>query len=117
MGAYDLVKDAVKMANAAGNIDIIQKLIDVQQQLLDMQSEISTLREENKRLLDNSELKSKVIRYKSTYITFSDDENKTLYCSCCWDCKEKTVQLKRYPNSLVYKCPNCSNQSTGLPIT
>jgi hypothetical protein len=37
MSLYDAAKDALKIAQKADNIDLIQKLLDVQQMALDMQ--------------------------------------------------------------------------------
>lgn len=53
---------------------------------------------------------SDIERHDSTYITIKGDENKTKYCSRCYDVDSKKVQLECYQGA--FKCPQCNN--TGI---
>lgn len=109
MGIYDVVKDAASIAQKADNIELYKTLLDVQQMALDMQEELTRLRDEIKILKDNSEIANKIIRYHSTYITLCDDENKTIYCSRCWD-KDKNLVQVYIDQKGNFQCPECNNK-------
>lgn len=116
MGLYDAMKDVVSLAQKADNIELYRQLLDLSAQALDLQAEVARLKEENADLKKSKELTGKVIRHKNTYITLADDELGLRYCSVCWDCDRKLIQMKPYilyeiPELLCNKCKNrCVNQ-------
>ena len=117
-----IIKTALTTAKKIGNIEVQQALIDVQQQMLDTQQELESLRKENSRLVDLSELEKKIERYEATIVTRSDDEQKIMYCSRCWDYERKLVQIYRgvsgmngrYSKSQIFKCSVASCENTGI---
>ncbi len=57
MGVYDVIKDGVKVARDAGNVELSLKLAQVADDLLEKQKRISELEEENRKLKKKKEYK------------------------------------------------------------
>ena len=60
MGWIDKLKEAVKLAQKLGNVEITQALLDAQQAALELMEQNQTLRNENARLLQSLQLKGTV---------------------------------------------------------
>lgn len=86
MSLYDAAKDAVKLAQKADNIELIQKLLDVQQQALDMQEKQQSLQSRIGVLeKQNDELKSSkkfVFASGRNYLVDPEDPSRRL-CPFC----------------------------------
>jgi hypothetical protein len=86
MSLYDAAKDALKVAQKADNIELIEKLLDVQKQALDMQekqqeqnAKISQLQAENESLK-----KRKQYKYDEGHTWMIDPANPTVkLCPVC----------------------------------
>lgn len=106
MAIYDAVKDLLKTAQKADNIELYKQLLDLGQQALDMQDEIIKLRNELSTLKKKSDLEDRIIRHKNLYITLREDKSNTVYCSHCWDNDRKLIQVA-VENSGAFSCPKC----------
>ena len=106
MAIYDAVKDLLKTAQKADNIELYKQLLDLGQQALDMQDEIIKLRNELSTLKKKSDLEDRIIRHKNLYITLQEDKSNTVYCSHCWDNDRKLIQVA-VENSGAFSCPKC----------
>ena len=109
MGLYEGIKDVAKVIQQADNIDLYKRLLDLGSQALDMQAEIAKLKEENEILKRRHDLTTKVQRHQGTYITLSDDSQSIRYCSNCWDCEQKLIQLNTRDYGTFF-CPHCKNK-------
>lgn len=106
MSLYDAMKDAVKIAQQADNIELYRQLLDLSSQALELQAEVAELKAENRYLRSELTAKSNVIRHKGAYITLSDDTNGIAYCAICYAKTDKLFQLMEY-NDRQYYCYNC----------
>jgi hypothetical protein len=114
MGAYEIIKDAIGLAQKIDNHEIINKLADAQQHVLDMQNEMFKLRDENKKLKDISAIEKKIVRHNlSTIVTLNDDKEEIFFCSSCWDVDRKLVQIIVGRNEEII-CPNKNCGNKGL---
>lgn len=109
MSFYDAFKDVMNIAQKSDNIDLYKKILDLSAQALELQEENTRLRNENDELRNNQILEEKIVRYDQPYITVNGDDNKTLYCSRCWDVDRRLVQIRCMDNG-HFSCPNCNNQ-------
>jgi len=118
-GLYDIAKDAATMAMNLQNFELTQKLLEVQRQAMEMQEENSKLKEEVRQLRDIKELEERIKRYSKTFISLKGDEQQIMYCSVCWDDKNKLIQMsdkaERKNDSIIsleYKCHICPNRAS-----
>lgn len=54
--------------------------------------------------------KKQIIRHKNTFITLKNDEEGTMYCSCCWDKEKELIQVDKLYGGR-FQCPNCKQVS------
>ena len=108
MSFYDAFKDVLSVAQKSDNIDIYRKVLDLSAQAQELQNENNQLRAENEELKRIKNLEERIIRHEDTYITLSDDESNTMYCSRCWDAERKLVQVRCSENG-YFHCVNCKN--------
>jgi len=108
MGAYEIIKDAILIAQKADNAPLMQALLDAQQQALALQEECAKLKEQIKELQDAKELEKRITRCKKTIVTLSGDEQVIPYCSICWDKDKNLVQVKIFYNG-DSECHVCKN--------
>ena len=111
MAIYDILKDAVDIAQKAQNAELLQKLFDAQQQALQLLEENFELKDALQKTQDIKALEDKIERIPdSFYITISDDEQKIKYCSACWDSTGKTIQIYKTSTG-SYRCQICGVRS------
>ncbi len=111
MGLYEGIKDVAKVIQKADNIDLYKKLLDLGAQALEMQNEIAELSAENAELKKAKDIEEQIERHAEPYITLKNDSTKILYCSRCWDCEQKLVQV-RSDDDGSFNCAHCKN--TGI---
>lgn len=92
MGWYEAIKDGIAVAQQADNVPLVRELIDAQKQILDLVDENHKLKEQIKEMQTTADIAGKIERHDDAYITLSDDPDKRIYCSCCWDTKRILVQ-------------------------
>ena len=109
MGAYDVIKDAVSLAQKVDNTDLMRKLLDLQQELLDIQEQNFRYKKQIEELQAIIE-KTKRIEYtkerSSVYEILEDGTKEGPYCTHCWETNKKTVSLLKSHGS-HYECPHC----------
>ena len=106
MAIYDAVKDLLKTAQKADNIELYRQLLELGQQALDMQDEISKLKEEVSQYKKRDDLESRIVRHRNLYVTLKDDDNRVVYCSHCWDSERKLIQVE-ITGGNSFRCPHC----------
>ncbi len=105
MGVLETIKDAVKLAQKLGNVEIAQALIDAQQAALDLMGENQSLRNEVARLKEALELQGTVKYDDGAYWSENGDRDGP-FCTKCWDADEKLIRMK-HTNFTWFKCPHC----------
>ena len=110
MGWYEAIKDCIVAAQKADNIPLVSELIDAQKQILDIVNENQKLREQIKEMQATEDIAEKIERHDDAYITLSDDPDKRIYCSCCWDTKRMLVQGQKTGVG-TYCCPSCGTKA------
>ena len=108
MGLYEGIKDVAKVIQQADNVELYRQLIDLSAQALDMQNEISRLSAENVELRKMRDVENRIERHQEPFITLTNDSERIIYCSRCWDHEQKLIQVKSY-NSGAFKCTHCEN--------
>ncbi len=103
------------ISNAKEIADLIKKLGDAElyRKIIELEGEIIELTRENRSLDDRVEdltasLKVKQkMRFKEPFYFMGED--KTPYCSKCWDVNSVAVHLF-YSGEDLYDCPSCKNR-------
>ena len=85
-------------------------LFDAQKQILDLVDENHKLKEQIKEMQTTADIAGKIERHDDAYITLSDDPDKRIYCSCCWDTKRILVQGQKTGVG-TYCCPSCGTNA------
>lgn len=109
MSFYDAIKDAVKIAQQADNIDLLRLLLDVQKESLDLLEENRQLRERIKELEDNSKIGESLIFKYNCYYKENDKDFKEPFCTNCWDSNRKLIRMHTYSSSIgpIVQCNAC----------
>ena len=110
MGWYEAIKDGIAVAQQVDNIPLVEKLIDDKMKILDLVKENQQLREQIKEMQAKEDIAEKIERHDDAYITLSDDPDKRIYCSCCWDTKRMLVQGQKTGVG-TYSCPSCGTNA------
>ena len=108
MGWYEAIKDGIAVAQKMDNIPLVQSLMDAQKQIFDLLEENHHLKEEVTKMKEIENIACKIERHDDAYITLSDDPEKHIYCSNCWDSKRVLVQGQKTSTG-AYHCPACGN--------
>ena len=107
----NMAREAVTMANEAGNIELAQKVLDLQSEANLIQEELSNLKEENRRLRDASDIDSKLIMKRGVYFLEDDSVHESRrgpFCTQCWAMKQKLVPLEVIAeDEACYDCHTC----------
>ena len=106
MGVVDSLKDAVKLAQQLGSVEIAQSLIDAQQSALDMMEQNRALKEEVAQLKQALELKGAVNFHGGAYWHEVEGKRDGLFCSKCWDVNQKLVRI-HHNTEQWFHCPSC----------
>lgn len=126
MSLYEVAKDAVKIAQKADNIELVQKILDIQEAALDMQEKIQTkneiiekLNKQNEELRLKLETKGEYILDKSVYWRHDDKDRMQPYCPTCY-AKNKIMPLQKtwdgeQKNHSRWHCPDKSCGSSFNP--
>ena len=107
MNLYDAMKDAIRIAQKADNIELYRQLLDLSAQALDLQAELSRVREENERLKRKQDISNRITRHEALYVTLMGENPVLRYCSHCWDSNEQLIQLDCDMEDGSFVCPHC----------
>ena len=126
MGIYDVLKDAVSIAQKAGNTELLKGLFDAQQQALDLlnasrekDDEIQQLKDEISRLKSSMQIAGDVVEREGWYFLRGEvgDRKWPPICSRCWEVDMRLVHLHNVsinPNHGV-GCPQCKSVFPDAP--
>ena len=126
MGLYEALKDAVSIAQKAGNIELTRGLIDAQQQALDLlnavrekDDEIRQFKDEISRLKSSMQIAGDVVEHEGWYFLSGEDESWKWppVCSRCWEVDVRLVHLhwvSQFTRDGV-RCPQCKSLFGNVP--
>jgi hypothetical protein len=110
---YDAAKDALKVAQKADNIELIQRLLDVQQQALEMQDkqyeskkQIDLLRLEVESLTSQLEDKHALNYLFEAYWKIMGEVRDGPFCPRCWDKNHDQIRMQKF-DVKTHRCPEC----------
>lgn len=108
MAIYDIVKDAIGIAQKADNIDLYKKLLEIGQMALDLQNENAEMKKKIEELTRSKYFEEDIVRHMQPYYTLkSDGENSSIYyCSTCYGKENKKIQMVSSDNEKLW-CPAC----------
>jgi hypothetical protein len=107
MSVYDIIKDGVKVARSAGNIELSLELAKVADELLTKQKKIEDLEEENKSLKDKLKNKGNVTFSDGVYWLIIDSEKNRPFCPRCFEKNQELITLNM--GFAPPFCPECKN--------
>ena len=106
MGVIDNLKDAVKLAQQLGNVEMAQSLIDAQRSALELMEQNGALKEENTKLKQALELKGAVNFDGGAYWREVEGKRDGPFCTKCWDADSKLMRM--HPTKSPWcRCPKC----------
>lgn len=97
MGAYEMIKDVMSIAQKADNVELMRSLVALQSQVLD-------LTEENRALKSRLTTQEQLVFRRNAY--WKQDPEDGPFCSKCWDVTATLVRLHRQ-TGYSPKCPAC----------
>ena len=113
MGVYEVLKDAVTLAQKADNVDLLRKLLDAQKELLDLQAENQKLRTENAKLRDDEDIGKQLEHLGDAYWDTRNGQRVGPYCTVCWDVDRRLVRLTESATRGTYSCGYCPTRYAG----
>lgn len=105
MGALENLKDAVKLAQQLGSIELQQKLIEAQQASLELQEENGKLRKRVSELEDATATRASLEFRDDVYWRVGGVGEEGPFCSVCFDVRGKLVRL--HTRGQYWSCLNC----------
>lgn len=118
MSVYDVLKDAVSIAQKADNIELYRILLDAQKDSMDLLEENRNLKEKIRKLKDNSAINKALIFKNNCYFKKEDIELDEPYCSKCWDDDRRLIRLHidnfYGHDGVTGTCYKCQTQSYNI---
>jgi hypothetical protein len=94
MGLYDIVKDAMNIAQKADNIELYKMLLEAQKETLDLVEENRELKFRLRELEEKERLEKSVVYKEDAYYIKNDDESLDgPFCRICWDKDRKLIRM------------------------
>jgi hypothetical protein len=110
MGWYDVAKDALSVAQKAGNIELYQNLLNLEHDMQDMQQENYELKKQLQEIQDSNNLENEmeVSEDKKSFFRNHNDEKSGPYCPVCWQ-KDKKLSFLTHGGykDIDLICPIC----------
>lgn len=106
MEIIDTIKEVIKVAQKADNVEIIQQLLTVQAEALELQQENIKLQQRVNELEKQQDIENQIERHPDPYLTLKDDPQNLPYCSTCWATKHQLIQMWHNGEG-VLQCPAC----------
>ena len=116
MQIYDMIKDALTIAQKVDNVELIKLLLDTGQVALNLQDENTKLRKEVERLTDIIKIENDIQPHVEPYFTLKSDEDtiKRYFCTTCWAKEKITIQM-HYDGDDILECPLCKVRFSMKP--
>jgi len=109
MGIIENAKDAVKLVQKIGNIELSRKILDLQSEAIEL-IEQSKLKDEKITKLKNAlKVKGKMVCKDSAYY-LTDDKGKIIdgpFCTKCFDTDQDTIRIVPHTTGGQVKCLKC----------
>lgn len=105
MEIIDTIKEVIKVAQKADNVEIIQQLLTVQAEALELQQENIKL-QQHVNELEKQDIENQIERHPDPYLTLKNDPQNLPYCSTCWATKHQLIQMWHDGEGFL-KCPAC----------
>ncbi len=112
MGFYEAAKDALKLAQKADNIELVQKIMDIQSEALEMQHQVQQKNEEILVLKDKlrSIKDKKKYTYEEGHKWLIDPAQPSLkICATCMNRNSFESPLSDIYDDVYLYCGNCKN--------
>jgi hypothetical protein len=107
MGIVENLKDVLKLADAANNLDLYKKLAELQTSILALQDENRELKDRVGQLNQQLSLKDKM---HFTAPFYYQENDKTPYCPACWEGKNAAIHVLFVfdrEDIARWDCPTC----------
>lgn len=112
MGVYEVVKDALSLAQKADNIELVQKILDIQNEAIEMQHQIQEKHEEVFNLKQKIKAleERKKYKYESGHKWYVSPENSDVkLCPTCMN-RDGFESPLGSPDHYNHRyCGNCKN--------
>lgn len=105
MSVYEALKDVLRLAQKADNIEIQRALMDVQQETLDIQAENQTLRG-RVRELEAALAFAGELEFNGQYYVRKDEPD-SRFCAGCWDGHRRASRITLHVSGRPH-CAVCS---------
>lgn len=109
MGIVENAKDAVKLVQKIGNIELYRKILDLQSEAIEL-IEQSKLKDEKITKLKNAlKVKGKMVCKDSAYY-LTDDKGKIVdgpFCTKCFDTDQDIIRIVAHTIGSQVKCLKC----------
>ncbi|QSX09510.1 hypothetical protein J0B03_05455 [Alkalibacter rhizosphaerae] len=94
MGIYDVIKDAVNIAQKADNIELYRMILDIQKETLDLLEENRNLKDKIRNLKEvNITNDNLILKGHCYYIEKSHGILDGPFCTTCWDKDKKLIRM------------------------
>jgi hypothetical protein len=108
VGLYEVIKNAVTIAQKTENIELYRTILDIQKEAQDLQQKNIELLDENKQLKEKLTFKQDLEFDNEKSIYWMNNINGKQdgpFCSRCYDSNDKLVHLHKITTG--YFCPAC----------
>ena len=118
MGIIENAKEAVKLVQQIGNIDLYRRILDLRGEAIELTEELKKKDEIIAQLKDALDLKGKFI-YKDSAYYITDENDKIIdgpFCTKCFDVDH--IKCRLVPENIGPQviCPNCRVSFASKPL-
>ncbi len=118
MGIIENAKEAVKLVQQMGNIELYRKILDLQAEAIELTEKLKDKDEIIGQLRNALEIKGKLIPKDSGYY-LTDDKGKFIdgpFCAKCFDVDKIKCRLVAKDKEPIVICPNCKVEFASKPV-
>jgi hypothetical protein len=109
MGVYEMAKDALTLAQKAGNVEIVKRLLDLQAESLNDRETIRVLREEVAELRKRTKVQDELRWEHNVYWReLNAGACEGPFCGRCWDGEGKLARFAEFERDVWWKCVVCA---------
>lgn len=109
MSKYEALKDPIKLAQKAGEMDLYERLLDVRSDLQEIREENIELREHVQELERQENIAGQLEYDDGVYWRSSEGQDrKGPFCQLCWDRDRDLIRLQDVQQG-YFMCLSCEN--------
>jgi hypothetical protein len=113
VGLYEMFKDVVTVAQKAGNIELMNKLMDVQMEMVRLTEENRDLRTHIRELEEQRTIEGQLtFRNNQCWRRQPNGAEEGPFCPTCWDVDKRLVHLAEGATRGNFYCMYCSTGRT-----